>query len=67
MPGEAADPEIVDEGLVLRGIICGLEEQLEDVLEVFATWTYEKDSGTDVVEVEGTVELHLPVLRSLLW
>jgi hypothetical protein len=38
-----------------------------DVLELFASWRYEKYSRTDTIKVEGAVEVHLLVLGSLLW
>jgi hypothetical protein len=63
-PERDSDPGTVNEGLILSSIVCNLEKQLEYVFELFTSGGDERNSSASSVEVEGTVEVHDPVLRS---
>ena len=61
-PEHDSDSGTVNEGLVLRSIVCNLEKQMEYVFELFTSGGDERNSSAGSVEVEGTVKVHDPVL-----
>jgi hypothetical protein len=59
------DAQPMDQGLVLSAIVGRLVMDLQDVLQVIALGRDEEDACACPFEVQGTVELHLLVLRLL--
>jgi multisubunit Na+/H+ antiporter MnhC subunit len=56
------DVQPMDQGLVLGTVVARLVMDLQDVLQVTALGRDEKDACTCTFEVQGTIEVHLPVL-----
>jgi hypothetical protein len=55
----------VDQGLVLDAVVGRLVVDLQDELQVITLRRDEEDTYACTFEVQGTIELHLPVLRLL--
>jgi hypothetical protein len=56
----------VDQGFILCSIVGGLVVDLQDILELFSLRRDEQYACTRPFEVEGAVEVHYLVFRSLL-
>jgi hypothetical protein len=57
----------MDQGLVLGTIVGRLVVDLQDVLQVITLGRDEEDACACALEVQGTIEVHLPVLWLLRW
>jgi hypothetical protein len=58
--------ELVDQGFILYSVVGGFVVDLQDVLELFSLRRDEQYAYARPFEVEGAIEVHYPVLRSLL-
>jgi hypothetical protein len=57
----------MDQGLVLSDVVGCHVMDLQDILQVIALGRDEEDASACTFEVQGTIEVHLPVLRLLRW
>jgi hypothetical protein len=57
----------VKQGFILAFIVGYLLEDLEDVLELLASWGYEQHASATVVELERTIEIHGLILWLVDW
>jgi hypothetical protein len=59
------DAQPMDQGLVLGAVVARLVVDLQDVLQVITLRRDEEDACACTFEVQGTVKVHIPVLRLL--
>jgi hypothetical protein len=57
----------MDQGLVLGAAVGRVVVDLYDILQMIALGRDEEDACTCSLEVQGTVEVHFPMLRLLCW
>jgi hypothetical protein len=60
-----SDARPKDQGLILGAVVRRLVMDLQDVLQVIALGRDEEDACVCTFEVQGTIEVHLRVLRLL--
>jgi hypothetical protein len=58
----SGDVQPMDQGLILGAVVGCLVVDLQDVLQVIALGRDEEDAHACALVVQGTVEVHLPVL-----
>jgi hypothetical protein len=61
-----SDVQSMDQGLIFSTIVGGLVFDLQDVFQVITLRGDEEYTGTHSFEVQGTIKVHLLVLRLLL-
>jgi hypothetical protein len=55
------NPHAVETGLVFCSIVRCREIDLEDVAELFIGWSNEEHACSYAIDVQGAIEIHLPV------
>ena len=54
--------ESVETCFIFRGVVGGWKIYSEDVTELILSWSNEQNAGASIIDVEGAVEVHHPVL-----
>ena len=60
-----SNAETMETSFILGGIIGGWKMNSEDISDVIPRWRNKKDTCPSTVKVEGAIEVHDPMLRSI--